>query len=109
MNGQENLIPVTERTKEEAREIARKGGINSGKSRREKKLLKEALIQAMNMKDLNTGKKNSVSMALAIITKVIKGKASISELEFIRDTVDGKPEETVNVKSSKLEDFFSDE
>lgn len=108
MNGQDNLIPVTERSKEEAREISRKGGINSGKARREKKLLKEALVQAMNMKDA-TGKKNSVQMAMALVSKVINGEASLGELTFIRDTVDGKPEETLNVRSNKLEDFFSDE
>ena len=31
-----DLIPVTERTKEEAKEISRKGGIKSGEVRREK-------------------------------------------------------------------------
>lgn len=39
--GSENLIPVTERTKEEAREISSRGGKASGKARREKKNLKE--------------------------------------------------------------------
>lgn len=40
----ENLIPVTERTKDEARQIARKGGIKSGIVRREKKMFSQ--IQA---------------------------------------------------------------
>ena len=40
--GQENLIPQSERTKEEQREIARMGGIASGEARRKKKTLKEA-------------------------------------------------------------------
>ena len=35
----DNLIPQNERTKKEQSEIARKGGIASGKARREKKLL----------------------------------------------------------------------
>ncbi len=34
--GEENLIPMSERSKEEVREIGRKGGIESGKARREK-------------------------------------------------------------------------
>lgn len=38
----ENLIPLDERTKDEQREIARKGGIASGAARRRKKSLKEA-------------------------------------------------------------------
>lgn len=108
MNGQDNLIPFNERTEEERREIAKRAGKASGKARREKKLLKEALVQAMNMKDA-TGKKNSVQMAMALVSKVINGEASLGELTFIRDTVDGKPEETLNVRSNKLEDFFSDE
>lgn len=37
MNGQENLIPVNLRTKEEQREITRKGGIASGEARRRKR------------------------------------------------------------------------
>lgn len=41
--GQENLIPLNERTKEEQREIARQGGIASGKSRQEKATMKKTL------------------------------------------------------------------
>lgn len=39
--GEENLIPMSERTKEEQREIARKGGIASGKARQEKAMFKK--------------------------------------------------------------------
>ena len=42
MANKENLIPLDERTKDEQREIARKGGIASGAARRRKKSLKEA-------------------------------------------------------------------
>ena len=38
-----NLIPMNERTKDEQREIARKGGVASGISRRAKKSLRAAL------------------------------------------------------------------
>ncbi|MGI6010179.1 MAG: hypothetical protein ACOX8H_01600 [Ruminococcus sp.] len=38
-----NLIPNTERTPEELREMGRKGGIASGKARRRKKQLKEVM------------------------------------------------------------------
>lgn len=37
-----NLVPLNERTKEEQREIAKKGGIQSGKVRRRKRTMKEA-------------------------------------------------------------------
>ena len=41
-NGKENLIPMSARTADEVRELARKGGIASGESRRRKRSLKEA-------------------------------------------------------------------
>ena len=42
MANEKNLIPMNERTEEEQREIARKGGIASGASRRAYKSLKQA-------------------------------------------------------------------
>ena len=42
--GQENLIPMSERSKEEVREIATKGGINSGKVRKEKATITTTFI-----------------------------------------------------------------
>lgn len=42
MANEKNLIPLSERTKDEQREIAKKGGQASGAARRRKKSLKEA-------------------------------------------------------------------
>jgi phage terminase large subunit len=39
--GSDNLIPFSERTEEEARELGRKGGIKSGESRRRKRTMIE--------------------------------------------------------------------
>ena len=41
MANEENLIPVTKRTKSEAREISKKGGQASGAARRKKKTMKQ--------------------------------------------------------------------
>lgn len=41
--GNDNLIPLQDRTTEEQREIARKGGIASGESRRRRKTLAQVL------------------------------------------------------------------
>ena len=49
----ENLKPVTERTKEEAREISKKGGIASGEARRRKKTMREALEMLLFHTELN--------------------------------------------------------
>ena len=43
-----NLIPQSERTKEEQREIARMGGIASGKARREKKTIQKILADLLD-------------------------------------------------------------
>lgn len=40
-DGSKNLIPVTERTEEEARAMSVAGGVNSGKTRRRQKTLRE--------------------------------------------------------------------
>lgn len=42
MSGEKNLIPFNQRSKEEARECGRAGGIASGAARRRKKSLREA-------------------------------------------------------------------
>ncbi len=44
-----NLIPIANRSTEEVREIGRKGGINSGKSRRAKKSLSDRIKLALQI------------------------------------------------------------
>jgi hypothetical protein len=103
--GQENLIPQSERTKDEQRAIARQGGIASGKTRRERKAMKDTLgaLLAMPLKDdgladiegvqslaaLN-GKNITVQEAimLAQIKKAVKGDTRAAE--YIRDTSGNK-------------------
>ena len=55
MANEENLKPVTKRSKSEARELSKKGGIESGKSRRRKKALRTALKEtvALSLKELH--------------------------------------------------------
>ena len=48
-NNEENLIPLSERTKSEQREIARQGGISSGKARRQKRTMKDTMSILMSM------------------------------------------------------------
>ena len=49
MANEENLVPMTDLTESERREMARKGGIASGKARREKKEQKKTIAQALEM------------------------------------------------------------
>ena len=106
----EDLIPQSERTKEEQKAIARKGGIASGKARREKKLMRETLdiILSMPMKngknaDVESirsfaalkGKNISVQEAILIaqVQKAMKGDTKAAE--YVRDTIGQKPVENV--------------
>lgn len=52
MANEQNLIPNSQRTPEELREITRKGGIASGKARRQKKTLAQIgdMIGSLNIK-----------------------------------------------------------
>ena len=109
---QEDLIPQSERTKAEQKEIARMGGIASGKVRREKKAMKDTLatLLAMPLKDgvsddidqiksiasLN-GKNITVQEAimLAQVKKAVKGDTRAAE--FIRDSSGNKLKEGLEI------------
>lgn len=77
--GQENLIPMSERSKEEVREIASKGGINSGIARREKATMKETLRQMLEEVADIEGNDNKLTYrqlaTLGLIKGSIQGKA----------------------------------
>lgn len=71
----ENLIPVSQRTSEELREMTRKGGIASGKARREKATMKKLLRQMLEEtapKDKH-GRSYMELATLGLITGAIKG------------------------------------
>ena len=78
-----NLVSLADRTTEEQREIARKGGIASGEARRRKKSLKEELITLLE--NGNTQEK----ISLAIIQQALEGNTKA--FEVIRDTIGEKP------------------
>ena len=77
MAREDKLKPV--RTKEEASERGRKGGIASGESRREKATLRECL-------DLLTGRE---AVAVALFEKAMSG--DVKAFQELRDTVGEKP------------------
>jgi hypothetical protein len=72
---EKNLIPFDERTESEQREIARQGGIASGKARREKQKTQQILADLVSIKnkDLATFQKEAKKMGL-------DGDISIHEL-----------------------------
>ena len=119
MAGEENLIPMSERSKEEVREIARRGGIKSGETRRRKKTMKENLELLLTMSvgkgekaDIEKGEnikdyaKENVTveqaMLIAQIQKALKGDAQA--FEMIRDLIGEKPVDKKEVSASVQHD-----
>ena len=91
MNGQDNLIPMNERTKEEQREIAKQGGIASGEARRRRKTLKEELLALLELND------NNNKISLAVLEKALKG--DIQAFTTIRDTIGEKPKDEIDLNN----------
>lgn len=100
----EDIIKANkERTSHEAQENGRKGGIASGKARRDKKDLKEALEilleQTHNVKIGSSGATKEMLgtdvIATALYNKASKGNTKAFEL--IRDTIGQKPVDKVEV------------
>lgn len=94
----QNLIPVTERTKEEARKISSNGGKASGKARRNKAILKDCINILLEKKviDEETGKRLTGAEQLSInlfqkaLSEVDTAKAA-KAFEVLRDTSGQKP------------------
>lgn len=87
---EENLIPFEERTEEELREMRRKGGINSGKARREKKLFREAIEKKLGQ--------SLDSMVDAMIDQAKNG--NVQAITFLRDTIGEKPTDKIDADLS---------
>ena len=92
MANEKNLKPQNKRTKSEQREIAKKGGIASGKKRRELKTLKEELLTLLATGDTQE------KISLAVIKKALKG--DLKAFELIRDTTGQKSPEKIEVSQS---------
>lgn len=94
-----NLKPV--QSKEEARERGRKGGIASGKARRERKTLREELLLLLEKGDTQE------KVSLALIQQALDGNTKA--FEVIRDSIGEKPvDKTLNAttEAKKLEDLL---
>ncbi len=94
--GEENLKPCNKRSKDEARELGRKGGIASGKTRRERKKFKELFAIAMQQVNPDTGEPNDESIVAGMIKAAIDGSAPA--FVAIRDTLGEKPVEKAETK-----------
>ena len=121
--GIENLITGKERTKEELREITRKGGIASGEARRRKKTAKEVVSTLLNLglTDEKAKRKlkalgiededmtNIMASSVAVMAKAMKGdyKAYNALLEVAGEKVqEVKINAPVDDAVKEMEEYF---
>lgn len=119
MANEQNLKPITERSKKEQREIQRRGGIASGKARRKKADLKKAFntILKADVANENISKQlealgfeatNEMALAMVMMQKAMKGNVKafeqIARLVAIdtKDSLDRK-EQRERIVSIQLE------
>lgn len=116
MAGAENLVPQNKRTKEEQREIARQGGLASGKARQQKKTMREILRECLNMEctddDLEklklTGKiDNGTAVTLGLILGAKSGNAQnykqiVEMLGELTPTSNETPQLKIEIVDNKL-------
>lgn len=116
MPNEQNLRPQNKRTKGEQREIAKKGGIASGESRRKRKAMKEQLETILSMpvtlKD-EKGKKlidkykglgiseadidNQMAISIELfLTAISDSKSKIQAIKEIREIIHDKEAEEDN-------------
>ena len=116
MANEENLKPQSERTKSEQREIATKGGIASGKSRRRKTAMKERLQEALECSVVNPkvkkmmqsvgmvdGSTNYDAVTASIIAGTIQGAPGYARLlmELIGETGEEKRADKADKRDAK--------
>lgn len=93
----EDLRPFNTLTEEEHKAIARKGGIASGESRRQRKAFKEAFLLALEAKTKDGKSVQDVGVQ-ALIDKFLCGDLEV--FKAIRDTIGEKPvDKQINVET----------
>lgn len=125
MANEQNLIPANKRTKDEHREIAKKGGIASGEARRKKANLRKAfetILQAKvaspnvkkQLEDLGFDSTNEMALAMVMMQKAMKGNVrafeQISKLTTtdVKDSLD-KAEQKERIKAQKMKNKMLEE
>ena len=101
MANEQNLKPV--KSKKEARERGRKGGLASGEARRKRKTLKEELLLMLEDEEVQK------SVAVALIQEAQNG--NVRAFGMLRDTIGEAPVEKVQTTQTvvDLSGFSTDE
>ena len=113
MPNEQNLIPMDQRSKDEARELGREGGRASGVSRRRKRSLREAadLYLSLPVSDKRAWNKlardgvapedvdNQMAIIAGLTIKAVKGDAKAAKVLF-----DLLPEQSGQILPDQMED-----
>ena len=101
-----NLIPTSLRSKEEARELGRRGGIQSGISRRAKRDAREVAKMLLDeiVEDEEGKKKTRREIILKDITSGARGKdGDLNKAKYLFDLAGEAPKETIDLNVSMPE------
>lgn len=93
----QNLISFDQMPPEKQRELARQGGIKSGESKREKKMLRECLEILLEKTD-SDGEDRYIKISKALIDKAEDGDTRA--FEVVRDTLGQKPIDKLNMNAN---------
>lgn len=106
---EQNLIPMNKRTESEQREIAKKGGKASGRSRRDKREQRDVILDIMSMPledgsvekitSLAAAEGANLSINQAIVIQQVKRalNGDTKAAEYLRDTAGQKPSDKVQL------------
>ncbi len=115
MANEQNLVPLST---SKAREIGKKGGLNSGISRREKKLIKEQLKMLMSLEITDDNLKEqikalgieeseiTIQMAICVALAQQALQGNIRAFEIVRDTMGEFP--TTEIEHQDMIVFVND-
>lgn len=94
-----DLKPLNTRTKDEQKKIASMGGKKSGEVRRQRKAMRETLLELLQLPAESRPDKNNEELGLlAMLERWHKGDVSAGV--FIRDTIGEKPSDKIDNTSS---------
>lgn len=96
-NSLKNLIRFDQMSPEKHKEASRNGGIKSGDSKREKKMLREYLEIILSMQD-DEGEDRYTKISKALIDKAEDGDTKA--FEVVRDTLGQKPIDKLNMNAN---------
>ncbi len=121
MANEKNLIPLSERSPSELRQMRQKGGHRSGEVRRNKKLLKECMLNLLDLPVSNTKQWNKLSkmginpeeidnrslLTVSLFLKAVE-TGDVSAFKEIRDLIGERGEENDTGELERLIEGFKE-